>query len=310
MQTLDLGLKCTRCGGSVLTDGSTGEQFCQKCGNVIIERIEDLRPERRSFASDPVDNSRTGAPNSLAIHDRGLATIIGSSNKDASGKSLSSTTKQSMQRLRIWDSRSQTDATGRSLRAAFMELDKLKDKLTLTDSIIERAAHIYRKAVAKGLVRGRSILEVIGASAYAACRDTETPRTLDDFSTALNIKKKSVSKSYRMLLNELDLKMPVADSLNCISKIASKVGVDEKIKRYAIDILNDARCLEITAGKGRMGMAAAALYISCIKHNVRISQREIATASGVTEVTIRNRSHGISELLLFDGRMIKNTRAK
>nr|WP_155991425.1 transcription initiation factor IIB [Candidatus Nitrosotenuis uzonensis] len=298
MQALNANGKCTRCGGPLLTDGSTGEQFCQKCGNVVVECIEDYRPERRSFSDDSVDKSRTGTPNLLAIHDRGLSTTIGTESRDATGKSLSTLMKQNMRRLRIWDSRSQThESAGRNLRVAFIELDKLKDKLTLSDSITEKAAYIYRKAVGKGLVRGRSIPEVLGAAAYAACRDTGIPRTLNDVSVALNIKKKSISKSYRMLVKELDLKMPVADSIICISKIASKINLDEKAKRHALEILRDASDMEITAGKGPMGLAAAAIYISCLKYNIKISQREISVASGVTEVTIRNRSHGLSKSL-------------
>lgn len=280
----------------MLTDGSTGEQFCQKCGNVIVERIVDSRQERRSFSDDLNDKSRTGSPSSLAIHDRGLATTIGRESTDATGKSLSVSMKQNMRRLRTWDSRSQVQQnTSKNLRTAFIELDKLKDKLTLSDPIIQRAAHIYRKAVGKKLVRGRSIPEIIGAAAYAACRSTETPRTLGDFSDALNIKKKSMSKSYRMLINELDLKMPVVDSITCVSKIASKIGLDERVKRCALGVLKDASDMEMTAGKGPMGLAAAALYMSCRKYGLSISQREFSMASGVTEVTIRNRYRGLSK---------------
>jgi transcription initiation factor TFIIB len=92
-----------------------------------------------------------------------------------------------------------------------------------------------------------------------------------------------------MLVNKLDLKMPVMDSQNCVSGIASRISLDEKTKRYALEVIRDASSAEITAGKGPMGLAAAALYISCLKHKVDISQREIALASGITEVTIRNR---------------------
>ena len=295
MQVLDIRGSCVRCGGLVLTDGSTGERFCQKCGNVIIENIEDARSERRSFFDDSVDNSRTGSPNSLAIHDRGLATTIGSTSKDSTGRPLSSMMKQDMRRLRVWDARSQTASKGRNLRTAFVELDKLKDKLTLTDAIVEKAALIYRKAVGRGLVRGRSIPHVLAAAAYAACRDAGTPRTINDFSDTLNIKKKSVSASYRMLLNELDMKMPVIDSMICISKIASKLGLDEKVKRHACNILSTANEMELTAGKGPMGLAAASLYLACVKYELKVSQREISVASGVTEVTIRNRSRALRE---------------
>ncbi|HEY8111064.1 MAG TPA: transcription initiation factor IIB [Candidatus Nitrosotenuis sp.] len=298
MQTLNIDENCKRCKGLVLTDVATGERCCQSCGNVIVERIEESNSTRSLFVDNHDDRSRTGTPNSLAIHDRGLATVIGKVSKDASGKSLSVSMKNSIRRLRIWDSRSQThEHSDRNLRLAFLELDKLKDKLTLSDAVIEKTALIYRKAVGKGLVRGRSIQGVLGAAAYAACRDTGTPRTLNDVSDALNIKRKDISKGYRMLVNELDLKMPVVDSINCVSKIASKVGLDEKTRRHALEILTNANSMEITAGKDPMGLAAAALYIACLKYDIRVSQREISIASGVTEVTIRNRYKGLRESL-------------
>ena len=38
-----------------------------------------------------------------------------------------------------------------------------------------------------------------------------------------------------------------------------------------------------------MGLAAAALYIACLQNAEKNTQEDIAEASGVTEVTVRNR---------------------
>jgi len=46
-----------------------------------------------------------------------------------------------------------------------------------------------------------------------------------------------------------------------------------------------------------MGIAAAALYIACISNGENKSQKEISIASGVTEVTIRNRCAGLRTIL-------------
>ena len=82
---------CGRCGKhGMLTDNVTGERFCGKCGFVISETLQDAGPEWRSFSKEGgADPTRTGAPTSLTMHDRGLATIINPLNKDASGKPLS-----------------------------------------------------------------------------------------------------------------------------------------------------------------------------------------------------------------------------
>ena len=281
---------CKRCKGAMITDAVTGERFCRSCGFVIEEQVQESGPERNITKDDRDDKTRVGMPTSLAIHDMGLATTIGAADKDATGKPLSSYAKHEMKRLRTWDSRSQmSEQSDRNLRHAFTQLDKLKDKLTLSGAVVEKAAYFYRKALLKSLVRGRSIEGVLAASVYAACRDVEMPRTLDDVAKAINIKRKYLTKNYRMLVNELELKMPVVNSITCISKIANKLGVNEKVKRYAIEILKDANDQRVTAGKDPMGMAASALYISCVKYDVDVSQKDIAMAAGVTEVTIRNR---------------------
>ena len=291
---------CSRCGkGSMLTDNDSGEMFCSKCGFVATERVEQEGPEWRSFSKDGgQDRTRTGTPISLALHDMGLATIINPQNKDASGKPLTASMKSTIERLRTWDSRSQVhEPVDRNFRQAFSELDRLKDKLALSDAVIEKTAYIYRKALEKGLVRGRSIQALIASALYAACRNTETPRTLTDVANGINIKRKDVARCYRLLLRELDLKMPVVDPINVVSRIASIADLSEKTKRKAREFLKEASRLEVSAGKDPMGLAAAALYLACVMMGENTTQKDVANAAGVTEVTIRNRYKGLKEVL-------------
>ena len=287
---------CPRCGkNSLLSDDVTGEQFCSKCGFVITEKSQESGPEWRSFQKDSGSNpARAGAPSSLTIHDMGLSTVINPLNKDASGKPLSTSMKSTIERLRTWDSRSQAhEPVDRNLRQALGELNKLKDKVSVSANVLEKAAYIYRKSLEKKLVRGRSISAMIAASLYAACRDTETPRTLKDIADAANVKRKDIARCYRLLHHELELKMPVVDSVQCIARISSKLKITEKTKRYAIKVLKEAQDRKESAGKDPMGLAASALYLSCVKNGVSVTQRDIAEAAGVTEVTIRNRYKGL-----------------
>jgi len=294
----DIKQNCLRCGKKALiTDTETGEIFCGGCGFVLSERIESTGPERRSFPDDRISRERTGVRTSLAIHDQGLSTVISPTNRDATGQPLSNSMKKTLKRLRIWDSRSQNDSIDRNFRQAFNELYRLKDKLSLSDSVVEKAAYIYRKALEKKLVRGRSISGMMGSSLYAACREVETPRTLKEIADTMNIKKGDLAACYRLLVKELDLKMPVVDSTQNVARIASKIGLSEKTQRYAIEILRKAEEEKISAGKNPMALAATALYISCVKMGVRHTQRDFAEAANITEVTIRNRYKGLLELL-------------
>ena len=54
---------------------------------------------------------------------------------------------------------------------------------------------------------------------------------------------------------------------------------------------------ELSAGKEPMGLAATVLYISCKKAGENKSQLELARASGVTDVTIRNRFNHLKYML-------------
>ena len=291
--------KCPSCNkSSLLVDDDSGELLCSMCGIVVSENRESDGPEWRSFANDGGDKSRVGAGTSITMHDMGLSTMISPTNKDATGKPLSSTMKKSIDRLRTWNTRSQVNsASDKNLRQALSEMDKLKDKLSLTDAVIEKAAYIYRKANEKKLVKGRSIHGLVASCIYAACRDTQTPRTLDDVADGINVRRKDVARCYRLIFRELDLKIPVADPINGVARIASKAGLGEKTKRKAVMLLNKAKKIGMVAGKDPMGLAAAALYLACIADGGNTTQRNISDASGVTEVTIRNRCVGLKQLL-------------
>jgi len=289
--------RCQVCGKrNLITDNDSGEVYCSACGTVFSERMQDSGPEWRSFADDATSKGRTGAKISLSQHDMGLSTVINPSNKDATGKVLSPSMKITLKRLRVWDSRSQNKPTDRNLKDAFNELHKMKNKLALSDAIIEKASYIYRKALEKKLVRGRSISAMIAASLYAACRDAEIPRTLKDVADKSNVKKKIIAACYRTLIKEFDMKMPVVDSVQCIARIASQLNLAEKTKRDAIKIIRNAEKIKLSAGKNPMGFAATALYLSCVQNDDRVTQKDIAIAANITEVTLRNRLKGFKAL--------------
>ncbi len=137
----------------------------------------------------------------------------------------------------------------------------------------------------------------MGASLYAACRDADTPRTLKDIEEVANVKRKELAKCFRVIVEKLDLKMPVVNSTQCVARIASKLEVSEKTKRLAFTILHDYELTGETAGKSPTGLAATALYLACVKMGENITQKQVSVAANITEVTIRNRSVAIKKTL-------------
>ncbi len=293
-------LACSECGGgNIIHDGGSGEIICGACGLVITDSVINKGPEWRAFTqTEKESRSRVGVPLSFAVHDKGLTTMIGRVGRDAFGRKIPLKTKLQMLRLRKWQIRSRVHSSvDRNLAQAMAELDRLTDKLHIPSSIKEKAAVIYRKALDKGLVRGRSISAIAAASLYAACRTSQTPRTLRELSTHSPIEKKDIARCYRLLLRELKIRMPIPMAQLRVPKIAAKVNVGELTQQDAVKILREAERLKTTAGKDPMGLAAAALYIACVRNDEKRTQKMIADAAGVTEVTIRNRYKGLKESL-------------
>ena len=71
----------------------------------------------------------------------------------------------------------------------------------------------------------------------------------------------------------------------------------ERTQRRAREILFKASQLRISAGKDPMGLAASALYVACTLEGEDITQKDVAEAAGVTEVTIRNRYKSLRSFL-------------
>ena len=196
-----------------MTDAESSEAFCSGCGLVLIERIVACDSEMHMPAHEGKwDNSRTGSPTTVTMHDMGLCTIIGKTDKDASGKPLSTPMKGTIKRLRTWDAWSQTPKyESVALQRSLIEMNSLKDKLVVSDAVLERAAYLFRKAYEMGMARGHTLGVIVTSAMYAACKESCTMRSLKDVARASNMKRRDISKNYRRMVVEMGLKIPVTD---------------------------------------------------------------------------------------------------
>ena len=242
-----------------------------------------------------LSRSRTGAPSKLFLHDRGLSTVI-QIGRDASGNLLPPKTMRQMWRLRKWQIRSNVHSYKNLIRA-MTELDRLSDKMAIPQSVEEKAALIYRKALDKRLVRGRSVEGIAAASLYLACRITKTLRNFREISEASLVSEKDLGRYYRLLLRELDIRIPICDPKTYLSKIAEKTNISSQTQALALKIRREAEKKVVTAGKNPRGIAATALYLACRMRGECITQKELAEATDLTQVTIRKRKKEIVEKL-------------
>lgn len=283
---------------SLIRDDDLGEVVCASCGLVLSDCIVDTGPEWRAFNS--VENalrSRAGKTMSYTLFDKGLSTGF-DGYRDGKGKRLDVETHNKMNRLRRYDNRSKMDDTwARNLSIAMAELDRLAERLHIPSPLKEQAALLYRRALKADLIRGRSIDAFIAASIYAVCRLQKVPRSLKDVSEESTREHSEISRSYRLLIKELRLKMPIDNPMKFVSRIASRLKLNQDTEFQAIEILREAREKKGLSGKEPRGIAAAALYMACISTRDKRIQKDVAQAAGTTEVTLRNRLRGLETIL-------------
>jgi len=282
---------CPACDSTKLVRSpERGEIACSQCGTVIRVKTIDSGPEWRAFTPEERDRrSRVGPPNYLTIPSS-MSAGIDWRGKDAAGKRLPLKQRMEVLRLRRWHKVNVSSALGRNLIQAMDEADRLASNLGLPQTVRDEALLIYRRALEMGLVKGRSISSVITAALYAACRRMRIPITLDEFAKHSEVgDRKDIARSYRLLIRDASVRVSVADPADFVERIMNLLNLKPEVQVDALEIIKKAKEKGLTAGKDPAGFAAAAVYIAGLLHGERRTQKEVAKAAQVTEVTIRNR---------------------
>ena len=282
---------CPECGGRVVADEEHAESVCTECGLVVEQDRVDRGPEWRAFDSAEKDEkSRVGAPTTKMLHDKGLSSQIDWQNRDSSGNVLSARQRQKMQRLRTWDERFRTrNHKERNLKQALAEIERMGSALGLGKDVRETASVIYRRALSEDLLPGRSIEGVATAAIYAAARQMDRPRSIDEVAAVSRVPEMEFKRTYRYIVKELSLGVKPADPHRFVGRIASAVGLDDETERVARELLRTAEGTGTFNGKSPVGLAAAAIYAAGRLTGLDLTQNEVSAAADVSNVTIRNR---------------------
>ena len=291
---------CSECNGRLEHDRKHGETACVECGFIVATEKIDHGPEWRAHTSEERDQrSRVGAPTTETMHDKGLTTEIDWRNKDAYGNQLNARQKQKMNRLRTWNTRSQTrNPKERNLKQALGEIERMASALGLPKSTRETASVIYRRALSEDLLRGRSIEGVTSAAVYAAARQGGIPRSLDEITAVSRIEELPITRTYRYITRELDIGLEPADPLNYIPRLASDLDLSEEAEQRSRDLLLNVIETDESylSGKNPVGLAAASLYAGALLVNEKVTQEAVGDVANISEVTIRNRYKDLLEI--------------
>jgi len=306
-------LRCPECRSEhIVRDYVRGEIVCDTCGLVISESQIDEGPEWTAYSPEESDKlSRTGAPRSYSTGSMGLTTVIPSANRDARGNVIPMKEREKFYRIRKLQRHSSHSRPGeRSLPETLRSVDRVTSLLGLPRPVREEAGFICKRALERGLLRGRSIEALVAAATYAACRMTGVPRTLDEIHQTTGVRKKVIGKTYSAVLRELGLRVPQSKPADYVSRFCSELGLSQNVQAEAMRIIKEIEAADPSASLSPIGTTASAIYLASLSQGERRPQKAIAKVAGVSEVTLRNRFRFMDEkymekLVLPRGRVPK-----
>lgn len=284
------GLVCPECGSRKFAeDERHGETVCTNCGLVLSEEAIDQGPDWRAFDPKQREERRRAGPGRTVMrHDHGLGSQIGYG-RDAQGKNLEGSTKAQLGRMRRYH-RQATYRPGadRNVVRALSEIERVTGALDLPDTVAETAATMYRKAQSQGFLHGRSIEATAAACVYASARFQQLPRPLDTVADVAQTEKEDLARTYRRLSEKLELAVPITYPADLLPSFASKLDLPGPVLEQAHRLIEATDEASIV-GKNPASVAAAALYRAGQQLGYEVTQKSIAAAAGVTEVTVRAR---------------------
>ena len=294
--SINSGATCPSCQGKIISDLDRGEIICSHCAIVIDENFHGINSENTSFVPD-IENEGNREATSLMMYEIGLPTFIDKKNVDAAGKQIHGSFEfEKLRRLNKFTI--SNDSKTRNLSKAIREIRRISEILGISTSIAERASYIYRKALNKKLIRGRSITGIVAATIYIACKDAGVFFPIDRIDRlGDNCNRKNVIHYYKLLLRQMKINVGVPDPVQYISRIAARARLSGRVERKALEILSNVEGDPGLSGKKPASLAAASLYLAALQVREHTTQLRIAIASELTTITIRKRCLEIDHIL-------------
>ncbi len=176
------------------------------------------------------------------------------------------------------------------------EIDRLVDELGLDSPVQQRTTELYRRTVSTDdLLAGRGVNQIVAACIVLASRESNDVREADEVAEHCEdyIRAKTIHRCMNSIRKELDLGFMLADPHKYVETIEDKLNPPEELVEQAHSVVAFVLQDGVASGKKAAAVAASSFYLVGVlderngSHGY-FTQREIADAAGVTEVTIRN----------------------
>lgn len=299
---------CPECSGFIYLITDRAEKVCSECGLVVAERLFDKTYSVRAYTPDEIKKRITNSPsnnNELPIE---LMTKI--EKKDLKYYD------QNMQRVAKQD-RKLTTWGARNLLIAEAELKRVSHNLSVPPYIKKNTLRLYKKASIHSLLRGSSVMAMIMACLWYNIKKENLPRIFNDITKQSSIPAKKIRQAYRRLArfcaeNKIivsnkvisdDLKntSTISQVTALIPRFCADLDLDIEVEKTSIKILKEYISKNFLSGINPNGLCGGVIYLVSKMRGYGLTQKEIASLVGVTEVTLRTRFKEMSKKIKILG---------
>ena len=254
---------CPDCGfNDIAYESVTHEYVCRRCGLVIYSDLVDMGNEWRSYSVDMSNSRDRAGPPMIGKFTEETSTSF-NTRSDGRGKTLPIQIRRDMGRLLKQNTKTILGTPHlRNLSIARNNLRLLVEKLKLTEGFYNDALIIYKKALVRELVLGKTIEGLAAASVYAVCREKKITRSLNDVAESMNLNPLTVARIYRELVIELHIRPPLDEPVKYVSVYASRLGLSWDVEQRAVAILQEAKTRGLLRGRNPRGLSGTSVYIA------------------------------------------------
>lgn len=285
---------CPECGNkNLILQEKEAQTVCSKCGLVVSYKEIDFKGGIKQKDHGPE------YPVRIMTHYGDIGSYIDSKNLDSSGNKIPPITRSTMGRLRKYTNFK--DSEEKRIQTAIIELNQVLRQISpefrITNVFKKQIKLFLRKVLKKVDARGKSF-RVLGAATFCFLYKKEgNPNPIREISKLTQIRLKSIFREYANLTEIFKQKEQSQNLAKYISTVSETAGISRKTQELTLKMFTKIK--EDFSGKSAKGVIAGLLYLLCKNNGEKKTQREIAKASGVTEVTLRTRAKDLKKFNLL-----------
>ena len=291
---MEIGIyKCPECScKEFIYFEKNGDTVCPNCGLVLAEK--NIVDSKRGLKSGAYKDSY-GPGQAPWSHRQQSGSIFGFSRgfRDISLNYLPPKDKAKFERLR----RLHTSRGKRNIDLALAVFRNIINEINTPQNVKLEASRIFLESLRRKLITGRSYEEIIGTAILIAYAKNNYPKSITELAKMVSVSKEKIFKCYQLLVRELKIQVNISlKPEDFVPQFCGEVHADMIIEQRARTILEEFQEEVNTSGKDPKGIAIAAIYLASEKEHRdnpqkyrKITQKELASVGGVTEVTLRNR---------------------